>query len=216
MKKSLLGALFLLLAACSSDPNPEPMRLDYSNLSKIQLNTQDLRIINRAKNTSQAVPYVGHTFKPTLVEAVNHLAAERINTVGRLGHATLIIRDASVTEQPLDMASDLESLFTRQQATKYIGRVEVSLEAQSPSSGAISVANAHAVHAVTLPEDPTEIERYAAYEKLVNTLMDNLNSQLEKSIYSHMSGFVVNGSAVPALDQPVEPKRDSVLPAMSE
>lgn len=220
MKKLLTFALCAFLAACSSDPRPDPIRLDYSSLGKIYLDSQDLRIIDRSKGTPQWSPYVGHLFKPTLADAVNRWAADRMQAVGQMGHATFIIKDASVTEQSLATASDFESLFTRQQASKYIGRIEVSVEAQSPSDGTVAMANANATHAITLPESPTETEKYEAYRKLLNALMAELNRNLDQSIHEHMSKFVLSDPSaarqMPADMMPPSQTQDSTMPRLMD
>lgn len=207
MKNRLFLALLVLLTACSSDPRPDPIKLDYTNLGKIYLNTADLRIINRSQNVPQWAPYVGHKYQPKLADAVYRLAGDRIQAAGNLGHATLIIKDANVTEQPLQMASDFESMFTRQQGSKLTGRVEVSLEAQSPTDGSIGISTAHAVYSVTLPEDPKDFERQDAYNLLVTGLMADLNKELERGIQQHMSNFILSGPA----RETQTPTADSVL-----
>ena len=212
MKHRIALTLLVLLCACSSDPRPAPMQLDYSNLGKIYLNTSDLRIVNRTESTPQWAPYVGHSFKPRLVDAIYRLASDRLQASGNLGHATLIIKDANVTEQSLRTASDFESMFTRQQASKYIGRVEVALEAQMPSDGTVGTATAHAVYSVSLPEDPSESEKYEAYRKLLTSIMGDLNRELERGIKTHMARFVMNGPNNDGLT----PTRDSNIPMVEE
>jgi len=231
MNRTLALTCIAFLAACSTPQAPDPIRLDYSHLGKIVVDAQDLRIINRAETTPQWAPYVGHIFRPSLTDAVYRLAADRLHAAGQLGHATLIIRDANVTEQSLDTSSDFESLFTRQQASKYIGRIEVSLEAQSPADAGIGMATAHAVYAVSLPEDPTEMEKHEAYRKLLNNLMADLNKELERAIRAHMGRFILSPSGdAPAADRsedtaaartappplPPAPRRDSALPHFRE
>ncbi len=219
MKRLLTLAALALLAACSSDSRPEPITLDYSQLGKIYLDANDLRIVNRAKSAPQWSPYVGHLFEPKLTDAVNRWAADRLQATGQMGHATLIIKDANVTEQSLATASDFESMFTRQQASKYIGRIEVSLEAQSPVDGSVSMASAQATHAVTLPEAPTEDEKYDAYARLLSSLMTELDKNLDRAIRSHMSRFVLSGPSAaketPTLP-PSAPRMDSAMPPLMD
>ena len=199
MKKKLISLSFLfLMTACSSEPILEPMHLDYTSRGKIYLDTQDLRIINRSGSTPQWAPYVGHQFKPTLTDAIYKMANDRLQAAGTLGHATLIIKDANITEQSMATDSDFGTMFTRQQASKYIGRIEVSLEAQAPSDGSVAIANANAVYTVTLPEKPTDVERAEAYRKLLNSLMDTLNTNLDQGVRNHMSRFVRSSAASPA------------------
>lgn len=220
MKKLLTLAALALLAACSSDSRPEPITLDYSQLGKIYINAQDLRIVNRAKSAPQWSPYVGHLFEPKLTDAINRWAADRLQAAGQMGHATLIIKDANVTEQSLATSSDFESMFTRQQASKYIGRVEVSLETQSPSDGTVGMATAHATHAVTLPESPTEEEKYEAYGRLLTSLMTELDRNLDRAIRSHMSRFLLSGPTAaetnprPPVFPTAAPRMDSAMPRL--
>ncbi len=200
MKKLLILALLLLIPACAAfDPMPEPIDLDYTNLGRIYLATKDLRIINRADKTPLWPPYIGHKFAPTLIDAVYRMAGDRFQAVGKKGHAKLIIKDVNVIEQPIETSSNWDTIFTRQHTSKYIGRVEVSLEAQS-SRGAINIATAHAVHSVTLPEDPSNAEKYNAYTKLMHNLMADLNKHLEIAVRRHMKRFLVKNA--PTFEQP--------------
>lgn len=208
MKKALACALLILMTACSSDPRPEILRLDYSSLGKINLNTADLRIIDRSQNTPRYAPYVGQNFRPSLSDAVHRLVADRLQASGSLGHATLIIKEANVTEQSLATESGFSAMFDRQQASKYIGRVEVTLEAQNPADASVGMAEAHAVYAISLPEDPKEFERQDAYNRLLTNLMTDLNNQLEKSINTHMKRFL---SSSTIQSERTAPTRDSAL-----
>lgn len=202
MKNVLLLTVLTLLSACAFERMPPPVVLDYTNMNRIYLDVKDLRIIDRATKTPRWAPYVGHEFAPTLTDALYRLAGDRLQAVGTKGRAKLVIKDVSVMEQPIQTSTTFDKMFTREQGSKYIGRVEVSLEAFAPR-GVVRVATAHAVHSVTLPEDPSEAEKYRAYSKLLNNIVNDLNLQLDKAIRSHMKRFIVK--EIPAsMQQPVQ------------
>ncbi len=219
MKKILIPCFMLLLVACTHQPIIEPIEIDFNALSKIYIDTRDLRIIDRSKATARWAPYVGHLFSPTLPEATHNLAAARIQATGHIGHATFIIKDANIAKQPLETSSDLANLFTRQQASKYIGRLEVSLEAQSPIDGSLGTASAVAVHAVTLPENPSEYEKQDAYRTLLTSLLATLNKNLDKAIKEHLSRFLLSGPYGKRKDpfiSLITPTTDSMMTQLKE
>jgi len=195
MKKTLFAFVCaVLLSSCSSEPAPlPPLQLDYSSLGKIYLNTQDVRIINRAGATPQKPPYVGHRFQPLLADALIRWGQDRLQAAGTTGHATMIIKEASVKETPLPKMGGIEGWFTREQESKYIGRIEVSLDAQTPVNNATGMASAHSTFAVTLPEDATEAEKNTAYRKLLDELMKDFNQRMESAIRQHMPHFLTAG-----------------------
>jgi hypothetical protein len=205
MKKLILAlVLGAALTACASEQSKViPAQLDYSSWGKIAIDTQDLRVINRTTATPQKPPYVGYQFQPTLADAVQRWAADRLQATGSAGHATLIIKDANVTEQKLPLEGGMDSWFTRQQAKKYVGHIEVEIEAQTPADNATGMASAHATHTVSVPEKATETEKYEAYHTLLDALMRDLNQNLEQAMHTYMTRFLTSqpqqgGDAMPA------------------
>ncbi len=204
MKKTAL-ALFcgVLLAACSSEPvRTPPLQLDYSQLGKIYLNTREVRVIDRSAGRPARPPYVGHMFQPRLADAASRWAQDRLQATGSMGQATFIIKEASVQEQPLRTVGGIDSWFTRQQASKYVGRIEVQLDAQSPVNNTVGSATAHATYATTLPEKPTEAEKNAAYREILEGIMRDLNRKLEQAIQQHLRAFLGTGESA-AMDAPL-------------
>ncbi len=193
MKKQLLVLLLgVVLTACASEPpRPGSIQLDYSSLGKIYLNTQDIKVADRT-NALKKPPNIGHLFRPTLAEAVNQWTSDRLQAVGKDGHATLVIKEASVVEKPLPITKGVDSWFNRQQAAKYLARLEVEISAQTPVNHTNGFASAHATHAVTLPENPTEAEKLDAYRILLDGLMVELNQNLEKAMRQHMAPFITD------------------------
>lgn len=214
MKKIIIAISFCVaLAACASEPpRPSPIQMDYSSLGKIYLDTQDMKVIDRTYSTSQRAHNVDRMFKPKLVEAINRWSSDRLQAVGTTGHATFIIKEANIVEQGLPVDSGFDGWFKRQQDRKYTGRIEVEVEAQTPIGGRRAFASAYAIHAITLPEKPTEAEKSSAYKTLLEALMSELNQKIEISMREHMASFIVekpqggnSGSAAPLSMQEQQP-----------
>ncbi len=210
MKKLLLALLLgAALTACASEPSrPGSIQLDYSALGKIYLTTQDVKVVDRT-NTLKRPPNVGHMFHPTLIEAVERWTGDRLQATGNAGHAVVTVKEASVVEKPLPMKTGMDKWFTRQQAGKYLAKLEVEVSAQTPVNNTNGFASAHATHAVTLAEEPTEAEKVDAYRVLLDGLMVELNRNLESAMRRHLAPFIASyppsDAYAPSAQEPLLP-----------
>ncbi len=112
---ALAGVLSLLMG-CGASGNKPNVELIQDMMESPALKAQDFRVINRSYAISKGTPYIGHMFKPGLGDAVTQWANARFQAAGDAGHATLLIRDASLTFRPLPDDRSLTGAFTRQQA----------------------------------------------------------------------------------------------------
>jgi hypothetical protein len=176
-----------LLAACSTDNNLPPPRTDYGLPPKISMDVQSINLVDRNPIQSVSSPYNSNHFQPTIDEAIRQWAKDRLQAVGPVGQAVVIIKDASLNQESVPHDTDW---FTRQQGSKYIAHAEVELEAKGHEGYALATAQANRFE--TLPDNPTEAERQAAYYKILNELMKDLGQNLEASIQTHMRDFLVS------------------------
>lgn len=206
MKRTIacLG-LALTLAACSSGQTEPTVSLEKSLVPKIVMDVRKISLADRSGPIPLDSPYRNNTFSPTISDAVKDWASDHLEANGKDGQAIILIKKASLSTMPMPMKDGIDSWFTRQQAIKYVARVDVSIEANGPSG--FAVADADASRSISLPEDPTEAERQDAYMTLLNGLMRDLEENLQSGIYVHMSKFlsksdVIGSSAVPLTSDP--------------
>lgn len=194
-KRFLLALATLALAACASDPlPPPPAPLNVGGSGRIVLDVQTLNSFTHARGpAAPSGALSGRLLEPTLTQALTRWGAERFRAQGLAGQAVLTIQEAQVTQKTLPLQKGFESWFTRQQATEYMARVKVSLEARSGDGLRMASASAHAEQTASLPEKPTESERQQAWAMMVQDLMDELNRNMDKAVRDHMGDFVLPG-----------------------
>ena len=203
MKKiaATLG-LVAVLAACSSEQMP-PVT-DHTPLPKISLDVQAITLTDRSGLQRTGSPYNSNHFSPTIAEDIKKWAGNRLQAVGQTGQAIVIIKDASLVEIPLQKKTGMDSWFTRQQGVRYTGHAEVTIEAKGKEGGRDGFATTEAVatHSVTLPENPSPIEKQDAYYALLTGLMKDLEQSLDSGIQAHMGTFIITA---PLYNAPVSP-----------
>ncbi len=197
---AVLG-LVLVLAACSSDPTPPAVAYEQASGPKIALDVKKISLADRSGSMPMNSPYKTNQFSPTIAEAIKDWAVDHLQATGQDGQAIVLIKKASLIAQPMPLKEGIDSWFTRQQATKYVARAEVAIEA----SGGVgfAVAEASASRAITLPEDPNEAEKQEAYMSLLNGLMSDLSQNLQSSIHGHMARFISTGPSSSSVVAPV-------------
>ncbi len=187
--KKLTAAFGMMLAltACSYEQAP-PLPVSHVLPPKIALNVRAVNLADRSGIQPPNSPYNTNHFTPTIAEAIKQWAGDRLQAVGQNGQAIIVIKDASLTAQPLAVQDGFDSWFTRQQGLKYMGHADVSIEASG--SGGFAVTDASASRVLTLPENPTAMEKQDAYYTMLNGLMKDLGENLDSGIQAHMSNFI--------------------------
>ncbi|MDE2030511.1 MAG: hypothetical protein KGI97_08120, partial [Alphaproteobacteria bacterium] len=192
--------LILALAACAAEPAPPSPPMPQHLPPKIVLNVQAITLTDRSGLQPSSSPYDTNHFSPTISQAIKQWAVDRLKAGGHDGEATIIVNDASLSSQALQMKTGIGTWFTRQQGLKYTGHADVTIQANGP--GQYANANAEATRSVTLPENPTAKERQAAYYELLNGLMKDLSKNLEDAIKTHMSGLIMQPATEGSLSPP--------------
>ena len=118
-----------------------------------------------------------------------------------------------MTSQPLPLKTGIDSWFTRQQALKYTGHAEVTVEANGSAGFATSTASA--TRSVTLPENPNALEKQDAYYSLLNGLMKDLGEHLDSGIQGHLQNFIITAPILGSTAIPMNAKPSYALPPAS-
>lgn len=193
MKKFALALAFLAsLAACAPDAS-KVVPTDYNSGSKTSLDVQSITLVDRSGLQPSNSPYNTNNFKPTIADAIHDWMAGHLQATGTSGEAMVIIKDATLTAEPIPYAQDF---FTRQQASRYVGHAEVVIEVKGRGN-TFAIGNAEATRFQTLPENPTDLEKQNAYTIVLNGLMRDLSQNVDNSLRNHMQGYApVSGSPV--------------------
>ena len=189
MKKVVLLAGLIAVTACA-ETLPPPTPVAQTLPPKIGFTVQSINLTDRSGLQPSASPYNGNHFSPTIADAIKQWASDRLQATGGSGQAIVVIKDATLMSQPLPMEKGISGWFTRQQAEKYTGRADVTIEANGPQGFAST--DATAVRSVSLPENATPLERQDAYYTLLNGLMKDLGQNLDAGIQTHMGSFLAN------------------------
>ncbi len=194
--------LLLSLAACSGDlPPPAPMATK-TLPAKIGLDVQAINLADRSEIQPSTSPYNDNHFTPTINDAIRQWATDRLQATGQTGQAIILIKDASLSAQALPKKDGIDKLFTRQQTLKYTGHAQVSIEANGHAG--FATADANATRSVTLPEDPTDMEKQDAYYTLISGLMKDLSANLDAAIQNHMGSFITTAPVLGMAATPLE------------
>jgi hypothetical protein len=140
MKNIVLAlAATLLLTACATETQTgSEVMNDYALPPKIMLDVQSISFVNLVSPERPPSPYDGNDFNPTIAGAVRKWATDRLGAGGRTGEAVVTVKEAALTREALPTETSLDKIFTRQQASKYIGHALVTIEVRKGDSYAVA------------------------------------------------------------------------------
>lgn len=187
-RRFILAFIVLLAASCQTEP---PRRLTFpeitfANREPIRLDVASVEIVNEYVPPLSA-PNVEHTFPVSIAATAERWGRERILPAGPQGVARITIRDASAREAGLRRTTGVRGMFTTDQSERYDARVEMVVEVRGAAGNRSGFASATAQRSRTVAENLTVNEREQLQFDLVEALMKDLDSELERNIRQHMS-----------------------------
>ncbi|MFO0998243.1 MAG: hypothetical protein U1F33_16295 [Alphaproteobacteria bacterium] len=182
---------FAFLGGCNTPPPEQKLPdLAYAQLPPIRLNVRAVEVIWSYEPPYKA-PNVDHLFTTPPGRAAERWANDRLKPEGTEGLARFIIRNASVIQTRLKTTSGVPGLFKNEQSDRYDGVLEVELRAQDDAGRKDAVVTARATVSQTVAENTTLNELEKTWFGMTETLMRELNKQLESNIQAHLGAFLI-------------------------
>ena len=185
-------ALALLAAACSVPPPDTSFpEITYKHRPPIRFDVREV-VVQRDYTPPLKAPNVDHLMpNPPVVLAITW-AQDRLAAAGGSGRLLFRIVDASVVETELHHDSNLQDLFTVSQSERYDAHLAIEVELVDDNGFTRASVTGEADRSITLPEDSSLHEREKVWFKLAETVMNDLDAELEKTLHQYMAAHIVN------------------------
>ncbi len=187
-RAALLGFLLLGLAGCGGeDDAPKSYDpLHYNYLPRLTLQVSAVEIDDSwapRPNTRE----VGQLAPTPPVEALRHMAQDRLGAGGPPGRAVFVIDDASIV----------------QVRDKYEGRFVVHLDVMSSDGTRSGYAEARVSRSQTIERDTPNAQR-AELAAMVDKMMSDMNVEFEYQVRRSLRSFLMGNGPVAPLPKPIE------------
>lgn len=195
LRRSVAAALAVMplwLAACSTPPPPRPQYppITFADRPPIRLDVGEIEV-EQAYEAPGTPPNVDHLFPVSLAETAQRWPRDRLVAAGAGFRARYVVRDASVIAVPLKRSGGISGLLTQEQTERYDARLAVELLIYNAQNSQVAVARAESVRSRSVPEDVTLIERDRVWYEMAQTLMTELDKQLDNAIKTSLFPYVL-------------------------
>lgn len=189
-KFGVLGIALVALVACQAPALPPPLpELTYRHLDPINLDVGRIEIVEQYVPPLTA-PNVDHKFPTPPSQAMRQWAKDRLNAVGEIRTARLVIKDASAIETKLETRGGLRGAITKDQSERYDVTLDVVLEVRSERGAAVAFANAVVTRSKTVVEDISLSDRERVFHEMTEEVMNEVNAELEKNIRQFLVQYI--------------------------
>lgn len=181
----------LAIAACETSVTVQHLpEITFAHLPKIGLNAASLEIVSQYKAPLRE-PNVEHLFQTPPETALRRWATDRLAVQGVVNFARFTITDAAVTEAPLEIDTGIKGVFTTEQSVRYNATVAGTLEILDDKGFRLAFASARVSRSRTLAEDASLNLRERMWFDLIEALMRDFDSEMEKNIRGHVGAYVM-------------------------
>ena len=179
----------LLYACANQAPIEQFPDITFSHLKPFKINTAKVVVENQFHPPIKA-PHIEHTLRmPPKIAMVSWLK-DRFQPIGSSGILSLIIKDATVTEEPLSIDKSLKGRLTKQQSVIYKMIVSASLQVKDKNGKIMATASASTERSVTAREDISLNDRDRLLLEMAGDLIRDFNNSIEPNIYSHFKPWL--------------------------
>jgi len=189
----MLGAAMLVSACATDTPIPGPVPdVGFQHLTPIRLNVSTVKVTNAYQSPLKA-PNAEHRFPTPPSQALQAWARSRLQAVGGPANGAVvefIVEEASVIETPLKKTEGLKGLFTYEPTARYDATAVAHVTVKNGENGASGETRVTATRSVEVSENATLAQREHAWFTMIEALMDDFNTQMEKQINGYLARWL--------------------------
>lgn len=189
MAIAALLAVAAVAAACeTAPPSYESEPPSFAALPPLAFDLDRIEIIERP-----AAPHpadADHLLPTPPAVAIGLWVRDRLRANGTTGVLRVTVEEASARLTPLATNTDLEGIFTEEQAERLDLRLQVTIEAIDHNGNVNGSATAAAERSRTLLEGITLIERERIYDQTVQALLHDYNASQEQAIRQYLGLYL--------------------------
>ncbi len=179
-----------ILSACANKAPIEQLPdITFSHLNAFKINTAKIVVENQFYPPIKA-PHIEHTLRIPPDKAMERWLKDRFKPLGSSGILSLVIEDATVTEEPLAIDKSLKGRLTKQQSVIYKMIARARLQIKDKNGKTMATALASVERSLTAREDISLNDKDRLLLEMVGELMNDFNNSIEPNIHSHFKPWL--------------------------